>query len=146
MERRAGRAAWRDLPNEGPRAAYDALRSLYRSYAFVTLVPALGLLLGSPLLPIVIGPKFLGALAVMPVIGVAFVADAFYYPATNYLFYVGRTAFIPMVSIGSAVASIGLAIVLLPRFGLAGLVASRLLASIIRSAAMMTAARFAKPA
>ncbi len=129
----------------GPAASYAALGGYYKSYALVALVPALALVCGSPLLPIMIGPKFLGAIAVMPVLGAGLVLDAFYYPATNYLFFVGKTSFIPIVGVVSAVVATGLAILLLPRFGLAGLVAARFLGSAARAVAMMLAARLARP-
>lgn len=129
----------------GAAAAYEALRPYYRTYALVTLVPALGILCASPILPIVIGPKFLGAISVMPMLGAALVIDSLYYPATNYLFYVGRTTLIPLATVTTGIVATGLAILLLPRFGLPGLIACRFFGSVTRALAMMLAARLARP-
>lgn len=131
---------------EGTEGAYRALRSLYRRYVVVSIAPAACLLLGAPLLPLIIGPKFTPALVMLPALGIAYVAEAFYYPASNYVFFAGRTTLIPIVTIGSAVVATALAIVLLPRFGVAGLLASRIAGAMIRSGAMMWAARLARPA
>ncbi|HVH42542.1 MAG TPA: oligosaccharide flippase family protein [Labilithrix sp.] len=129
----------------GAVAAYEALPASYRRYALVTLVPALGILAVSPLLPIVIGPKFIGAITVMPVLGAALVVDSLYFPPTNYLFYVGRTTFIPIATVTSGIVATTLSILVLPRFGLPGLVACRFLGSVLRATAMIVAGRIARP-
>lgn len=147
-------AAWNDAQSarqgelyraEGAAASYAQLGKTYRSYLAVALVPALGLVAGSPLLPLIIGPKFLGAIAIMPVLGAALVADAFYYPSANYLFFVGRTRLIPVATVVTTVLSTSMSILLLPRYGLPGLVACRFFGAALRAAAMTTAAWIAKP-
>jgi O-antigen/teichoic acid export membrane protein len=129
----------------GPEAAWAAMRRMYKRYVLVTLAPGAAILLGSPLLPFLVGSKFLSAIAVLPLLGLAYVIDATYYPPSNFLFFVGRTGLIPAVTVTSSVLGLGLAILLLPRFGLTGLLVSRVATSVIRSAAMGAAAFIARP-
>jgi O-antigen/teichoic acid export membrane protein len=129
----------------GADGAFRALPKQYRSYVLVTLAPAAMIAAGSPLLPIFVGPKFSGVMGVLPLLGLAYVIDALYFPAANYVFYVGRTSLMPIVTVTSAVLGSGLAILLLPRLGILGLLVSRVAASIIRSGAIGSAAFVARP-
>ncbi|MBX3228125.1 MAG: lipopolysaccharide biosynthesis protein [Labilithrix sp.] len=130
---------------EGPEAAYRSIGRLTRQYLLAATLPGLAILAGAPLLPLLVGPKFLGALALLPFMGLGYILDSLYYPATNYIFYVGRTGLIPIVTTVTAVLGTGLSILLLPRFGLAGLVAARVFSAALRSGAMLVAARIARP-
>jgi O-antigen/teichoic acid export membrane protein len=146
--------AWNDA--ESPRygevyrdggvlGAYRALRRQYRNYFLAALVPAAAALVASPLLPLIIGAKFLGAIAALPPLALSYVLDSFYFPASNYLFYVGRTRLIPVVTVTSAAVGLAAALLLLPRFGLPGLLGARVIASLVKGVVGFVAVYLARP-
>ncbi len=103
-------------------------------YLAVTALPYVALLLAWPLLRWGLGERFEAGLVLLPFVGLAAVLESAYYPPVNVLFYAGRTGWIPVVTVTSAVISIGLSAGLTFVWGIPGLVAARLSSAVLRSA------------
>ena len=131
----------------GLAAVQGDLRRQYKGYAVAGVLPALGIVLLSPIAAPFIGPNFHGAIALLPFLAGAYVIDAFYYPASNAVFYSGRPRAIPLTTVVSAGTGLAVGYVLLRAYGLAGLVAARILTSSLRAGLIGIAARLlhAKP-
>jgi len=116
------------------------------AYFMVAVVGTAAVGVVVPLLPVLVGPRFLGAAVFVPALLVAHVLESQYFVSANLLFYAGRTGAIPTVTVASGLLYIGLTWLLLPRYGVAGLLAARIFASFARSAMMaIAAARFTAP-
>lgn len=128
-------------------AARAGARRRTAAYLGVALVGALAVGIAVPLLPIVVGERFVGAGVYVPALLLAHLLESQYFVPANLLFYSGRTGFIPLVTVSAGVLNVGLAVLLLPVFGVAGLLGSRVVASATRSALMGLAAwRYARVA
>jgi O-antigen/teichoic acid export membrane protein len=66
----------------------------------------------------------------MPWLAIILTLDSLYYPAQNVIFLGGRTKLIPVVTASSTLVGLGLSALLLPPFGIAGLLAARTAASL----------------
>ena len=86
--------------------------------------------LALPLLSLLVGPRFLPAFAHMPWLAVILTLDALYYPAQNIIFFAGRTRLIPVVTATSTFCGLVLSALLLPPFGIAGLLSARVAVSL----------------
>jgi O-antigen/teichoic acid export membrane protein len=119
----------------------------YMSYAVAGVLPALAIVLLSPIAASFIGPNLRGAIPLLPFLAAAYVIDAFYYPGSNAVFYSGRPRAIPLTTVVSAGTGLAVGYVLLRGYGLAGLVAARIFTSALRAGLIGIAARVlrAKP-
>lgn len=131
----------------GLAAVQQDMRRQYKRYAAAGLLPALGIVLVSPLVAPFIGPNLRGAIPLLPFLATAYVIDALYYPGTNAVFYSGRPRAIPLTTVFSAAGGLLVGYVLLRAYGLAGLVAARIVTSSLRASLIGLAARLlrAKP-
>lgn len=120
----------------GHEATARVLPSQYAQFGGVALATALAMLLATPLLPLLVGPRFAGAIALLPALLAAAVIEALYLPSVNFLMIVGHTRLIPVATGLASALSVGLVFALLPRFGLAGLLAARILGSLARAGLM----------
>lgn len=109
-------------------------------YFLVAVAGAVAVAVIVPFLPLVVGQRFLGAVVFVPALLGAHLLESQYFVPANLLFYAGRTAAIPVVTVTAGGLNVGLAWLLLPRFGVAGLLAARVFASFARSAMMAVAA------
>lgn len=125
----------------GIRAVVATLRSHYVRYAGVTGAFAAALLLASPVLPLVIGQKYLVAVMVLPALAVVHVLDAVYYPGANFVLYAGKPRWIPVVTVASGLSGLVLAYVLLRLLGLPGLLLARITTSLVRSGLLFALSR-----
>lgn len=127
----------------GLRAVLADLKRQYRGYGLAALVPALGIVVASPLVGPFIGPELRGALSLLPFLALAYVVDALYYPGANTIFYTGRSRAIPITTLLSAGTGLLVAYLMLRAYGLAGLVAARVVTSSVRATLIGLAARIA---
>jgi O-antigen/teichoic acid export membrane protein len=117
-----------------------AMPGLYKRFFALALVAAAGVGVLGLGLPVLVGPKFLTAALFLPVLLVALVIDAGYYPSANFLYYT-RPKYIPLVTFATVVVSLVSCYVLLRRFGVAGVLGARLVTSTFRSAAQLLLVR-----
>jgi O-antigen/teichoic acid export membrane protein len=131
-----------ELYRAGGRAAVQGdLRRQYKGYAVAGVLPALGIVLLSPIVAPFIGPNLRGAIPLLPFLAAAYVVDALYYPGANAVFYSGRPRAIPLITVVSAGTGLAFGYVFLQWYGLAGIVAARILTSSLRAGLMGIAAR-----
>lgn len=110
-------------------------------YLLVALAGALAVGAIVPVLPWVVGAKFLGAVAFVPALLLAHLLESQYFVPANLLLYAGRTASIPAITVTAGLLNVVLAYVLLPTFGVTALLIARVVASLTRSALMALTAR-----
>ncbi|MDP3499173.1 MAG: oligosaccharide flippase family protein [Myxococcales bacterium] len=100
----------------------------------------------SPLLPLLFSDRFAEASLLLPFLSLSLLVEVLYYPAANILFFANATRYIPVLSVTAGVVSLVLNLVLIPRWGAWGALASRLLAMSLRSAlAAWLALRVTRP-
>jgi O-antigen/teichoic acid export membrane protein len=142
--------AWHDAasPQMGELAREEGAPGLRRrfkwflgSYMLSAILPGAVLILGLPVLAWFVGGKFLGALWIVPFLAASIVVETVYYPNFNVLFFVNRTRPIPVITVSAALLNLGLNILLIRWFGIAGALLSRFLSMGYRSGAMWFAAR-----
>jgi O-antigen/teichoic acid export membrane protein len=121
-------------------AVQGDLRRQYKRYALVALVPAVGIVLISPIVAPIIGPALRSAIGLLPFLAMAYTIDALYYPGSNAIFYSGRPRAIPLTTAISAGGGLIIAYFLLRAYGLSGLVAARVFTASLRAALIGTAA------
>lgn len=113
---------------------HTQLRPLSKGYYRIVLPLCILVSALAPLLPILFSDRFAEASLLLPFIGLSLVVEVLYYPAANILFFANATRYIPILSIAAGVVSLVLNLVLIPRWGAWGAVASRLAAMSLRSA------------
>ncbi|RYE92868.1 MAG: lipopolysaccharide biosynthesis protein [Myxococcales bacterium] len=118
---------------DGLDGAARVLPAQYRQFVAVAGVAAVAMLLGVPFLPWVVGARFAGAASLLPALLLAGVVESLYFPSANYLMIVGHTRLIPVATGLSSALSVGLVLLLLPRYGLTGLLVARVLGACARS-------------
>lgn len=121
------------------------LRRQYALYFVAGFLPALAIVVASPIVSPIIGSKLRGAIALMPFLAIAYVIDALYQPGTNAIFYSGRSRAIPITTALSAGTGLMVAYLLLRAYGLPGLIGARIITASIRSTLIGSAARFVTP-
>ncbi len=105
----------------------------YRRFAMVA-VGAIGLYaLGSPVLLLVVGERYAPALWLIPWLALSHFFDALYAPPANLIFHAGYSRVNALSTIVSAGAGLVLCWFLLGRFGLPGLLAARIVSSVLRA-------------
>lgn len=109
-------------------------------YFLIAMVGAAGVLMLIPLLPYVVGQRFVGSSSYLPALLLAHLLESQYFVPGLVLLYAGRTGVFPSVTVLSGLMNVTLAWVLVPRFGVPGLLVARVLASFTRSALMAAAA------
>ena len=67
--------------------------------------------------------------------------EAFYFPYSNYLFFMNQTSLIPKITILAAVANVMSNLLLIPLLGVPGAIVSRALGGGVRSAVSAYSAR-----
>ena len=130
----------------GLRPVLADVKRQYRSYGLAALVPALGIVVASPLVAPFIGAELRSALTLLPFLALAYVIDALYYPGANTIFYTGRSRAIPITTALSAGTGLLVAYFMLRAYGLAGLVAARVVTSTLRATLIGAAARLTSTA
>ncbi len=125
----------------GVAAVHQDLGRQYRRYAVAGLLPALGIVLLSPLVAPFIGPNLRGAIPLLPFLATAYVVDSLYYPGSNAIFYSGRPRAIPITTVISAASGLLVGYLLLRAYGLTGIVAARIFTSSMRAGLIGLAAR-----
>ena len=90
-------------------------------YIMVLMLIALGIVFFSENLIILIAsPEFYGATSVVPYIVLVFVFDGMYYMVVNQLFFLKKTGFVSFSTFTAAILSVGLNILLIPRYDMIG--------------------------
>lgn len=112
-----------------------------RSYLFLSLGISAAVLLGSPLVLVVFGKAYGAALWFLPGLCFVMVIETFYYPYSNYLFFMNQTKAIPRITMVAAVTNVLCNVLLIPLLGVAGAIASRAIGGGVRSAVSAYAAR-----
>jgi O-antigen/teichoic acid export membrane protein len=99
--------------------ARPRLSRFFTYYLGIMVFTALGLsLLGGDIIRIVAGPEYHEAARLVPVITLACLAQAFYYPAAFALFYQRKTRYLPFLTGFAAAMNIGLNVALIPAWGI----------------------------
>ena len=109
-------------------------------YVAASLLPAIPLLLGMPLLRLFVGARMEGGLVfVLPMI-VVLTVEALYHPHNNVVYFSGHVAWVPAVTGLSAVVSVAAGFLLIPSFGSLGAILARGVGASVRTLAMWLAA------
>lgn len=142
-------AAWNDASSPrlvaafrdgGVRAVRAQLRKVALGFVLSTAVTLAGTVALLPLLARVVGPRFLAALPLVPLIGLAIVAGSTWQAFINVLSLPKNTRVIPLLTLTTVIGNVAFNAVLVPRFGLYGAVLGTALAVIARA---LLLARFA---
>lgn len=134
-------AMGREYRDEGLMSLKSKLWSYERRALLLAVATAAAIGLGMPILRMLVGPRFYPALAYMPAIAVAQILDAPYYPDSTVIYYAGRSKRIVTITTSCTLLGLGLSAALLPSFGIAGLLAARVFASLVQMTAFATSAR-----
>lgn len=110
------------------------LPSLAKGYYRIAVPLCVLAAASAPLLPIVFSDRFAEASLLLPFIGLSLLVEVLYYPASNILFFANATRYIPVLSVAAGIVSLALNLLLIPRWGAWGALASRLVAMSVRSA------------
>ena len=129
--------------DSGPAALRPELRRLERNALLVSLAPAAAMLALTPVIALMIGERFHGALSLLPTVALCHVVDALYYPSSNVLYFLGRVRMVPVFTVISAILGLGLAALLLPRYGIWGLLVARVAGSTVQASGLAITARVA---
>lgn len=132
-----------DFRKRGVVALREEEKSVVRSYVFLALGISTALLVFSPLVLIVFGSAYSAALWFLPGLCLVMVIETFYYPYSNYLFFMNQTKAIPKITMLAAVTNIICNLLLIPFIGVAGAIVSRAIGGGVRSAASAWSARAA---
>lgn len=107
-----------------PKADHAAkVRIVKQTYLlFLAIVVAYFGMLGclKVVLPWVVAAKYQGAGAYVVLLGLGNLFNGLYFLITNYIFFVEKTQYLSVLTLGSAALSIGLNLVLVPRYGAMG--------------------------
>jgi O-antigen/teichoic acid export membrane protein len=103
------------------------------SYFLAALVPSVAVLLSTPLIAWLIGPKFEPAIAFVPFLLLAALPNALYFSDFQVVYYAGRSRWIGRATITAAGISVVLGFVLIPPFGAYGALVSRIAGASIRA-------------
>jgi O-antigen/teichoic acid export membrane protein len=99
--------------------ARPRLSRFFTYYLGIMVFTALGLaLLGGDAIRIIASPEYHEAARLVPVITLACLAQAFYYPAAFALFYQRKTQYLPLLTGFAAALNIGLNVALIPAWGI----------------------------
>jgi O-antigen/teichoic acid export membrane protein len=117
-----------------------SMPGLYKRFFALALFAAAGVGVLGLALPVLVGSKFLAAAMFLPVLLLALVIDAGYYPSANFLYYT-KPKFIPVVTFATVVVSLVSCYFLLRRFGVAGVLGARVVTSSFRSGTQLLLVR-----
>lgn len=120
--------------DQGKTWLHAQLPSLAKGYYRIAVPLCVLTAASAPVLPIVFSERFSEASLLLPFIGLSLLVEVLYYPAANILFFANATRYIPILSIAAGVVSLILNLLLIPRWGAWGALASRLVAMSVRSA------------
>lgn len=112
---------------------HTQLPSLARGYYRIALPLCVLAAASAPFLPIVFSDRFAEASLLLPFLGLSILVEVLYYPAANILFFANATRYMPVLSVAAGVVSLALNLLLIPRWGAWGALASRLVAMSVRS-------------
>jgi O-antigen/teichoic acid export membrane protein len=130
-----------EFRERGIAALKDAEKSVVKGYFFLALSVSGLLLLASPLALLVFGSNYSAALWFLPGLCLVMIIEAFYFPYSNYLFFMNQTSLIPKITILAAVANVMSNLLLIPLLGVPGAIVSRALGGGVRSAVSAYSAR-----
>ncbi|HEX6590867.1 MAG TPA: oligosaccharide flippase family protein [Moraxellaceae bacterium] len=99
---------------------HDIVRKSWQYFAVALLLAAAMALLGPCLLPVLAGPGYAAAGALIGWLALGQAFGGMYLMVTNYVFFSKRTGGLSLVTIGSGAVNILLILVLIPPLGLAG--------------------------
>jgi O-antigen/teichoic acid export membrane protein len=111
----------------------DALPRSVRIYVAAAGLASLGTIALLPIIVFVVGPKFSGALWIVPALLACTMIDVFYLPANAVLVYTDRTRELPPITLVSGLVGLGANIFLIPRLGTWGVVLARAITVTVRS-------------
>lgn len=111
----------------------DAMPRSIRAYLSIAAVSSLGTIALLPALVFVVGPKFSGALWLVPALLACALVDVLYLPANAVLVYTDRTRELPPITLVSGLVGLGANVLLIPRFGTWGVVLARAITVTTRS-------------
>lgn len=130
-----------DFRQRGVTALREEEKSVVRSYLFLALGISGALLLFSPLVLIIFGSAYSAALWFLPGLCLVMVIETFYYPYSNYLFFMNQTKAIPKITMLAAATNVACNLLLIPFIGVAGAIVSRAIGGGVRSGVSAYTAR-----
>ncbi len=120
------------LSQSSGRDFLTAGRRFFPRILIPVLVAAIGVALVSPLVPVLLGPNYEGLWGFVVAVALIGVVESLYYPASNMLYFSGKSALIPIATILSAIASLVLVWGLASFAGVWGVLGARLLGAGLR--------------
>ncbi len=112
--------------------SYDKIQSLAEKYSKVVLIAALGLILFSKEIIIIMADKqYIDAYKIVPIFALSGIINFLYTLFVNYSFYEKRTGFISIISLLTCSLNVLLNYIFIPRYGYAGAAWASLLSYIL---------------
>ena len=125
----------------GLRGIGEELGRIRRGYVLAALVPGALITVALPVLALIVGGRFAGALWMIPFMCASMLVECLYFPYANVVFFASRTSLIPKITITSGLLNVALNLVLIRVMGVGGAIVARALSMGCRSLAMWLAAR-----
>lgn len=116
---------------KGLQGVHSIRAEVLKGYVGASVVPAIGLIVATPLLGFFIGKAFSSALVLMPLVAISLVVEAAFFPDMYVLYYGGKAGAITLASLVKAVVNVSLALVLLPITGVFGVIWARIVSSAV---------------
>ncbi len=130
-----------DFRLRGVVALREGEKTVVRSYFFLAVGVSAALVVFSPLVLLIFGSAYGTALWFLPGLCLVMVIETFYYPYSNYLFFMNQTKAIPKITVVAAITNVLCNLLLIPFIGVAGAIISRAIGGGVRSGASAYAAR-----
>jgi O-antigen/teichoic acid export membrane protein len=118
----------------GVAAMAKVVGKLRLRYVLVACLPSVAIVACLPVLPYVIGSRFIHALRLAPLLAVVFVVDSLYYPSSNVLYYASRTRAIAATTAFAAALNVVLNLAFVPFWGAIGAIVARFVTAAARAA------------
>lgn len=118
------------------------LPSRYRRFVLVAGGAAVTVAIGAPILLLIVGKTFSATLTFLPLLVLAQVIDAAYYPSSNFIYYSGKSYLIPLITAVTASVSVLVSGLLMWGFGVWGLLGARVVSASFRSVLLAAVCRW----
>lgn len=107
------------------------VRFTYAYYVALLAAALLAAVYAEPLVRLLAGESYAAAAPAIPYIAVGYAFGGMYYMVTNYVFYVGRTGQLALVTFTAGAVNVLLALLLVPRHGIVGAAQAALVGKLV---------------
>lgn len=111
----------------------------------LTVLAVIALLVSKVVVVAIAGDHFLGSVTSLRILFLAVYLGAFYYFFMSPLFFFKRTRLVPIVTVSSSIANIGLNFLLIPHIGIVGAAAATALSQFVQSTVAFVLGRKVQP-